>query len=94
MAKFKIGDKLICIEDDTERQRWFLTHGSGYEPSRIITVRKITYDSPVNIYWPEEQHPNSNGIYETALDYYIEPTIDKEVLNDLLNSFDECLKID
>lgn len=95
MAKYKIGDKLICILIEKNDIRKV---GSGYKLGRVITVRNvIERDTDRTIYWPRESTDEIDknlGIFEFALDYYIESTIDKEVLNDLLNSFDECLKTD
>lgn len=67
-AKYKVGDKLICLPDFTTSEG---SGGAGYAEKRVFTVMRVSDCNYGVIYWPEEIKPNNNGIYERAVKLYI-----------------------
>lgn len=92
MAKFKIGDKLICISFDKEKYKEIErgSGGSGYKLDRVIIVATITEHKGIPIYWSDNE--NIGGIYEFALDFIkVLSAQDLSNINNLIDSFDEII---
>lgn len=63
MAKYKVGDKLRCIDGPTK--------GAGWREGKVFTVKEISdYTEP--IYWPVEQDPDGCGVYEDSVELFSE----------------------
>ncbi len=61
MLKYKVGDKVKCIEGGVK--------GSGWKLDRSFTIREVTCKSDINpIYWPvEEFNGSQNGVFQDSL---------------------------
>jgi len=59
MAKFKVGDEVICVESDK-------TKGDGWKKDYRFTIESISNEHDGNpIYW---KGLNGSGVYEGALE--------------------------
>ena len=60
-AKFKVGDKLVCVETTGHK-------GIGWQLGKEIIVRNIDIHASDggNVYWPV--HDGNKGVYERELE--------------------------
>lgn len=74
-AKYKIGDKVICIGDFTDKLQSGsetipnTSAGAGWVKGKEFIIRRVTkatrrYQHKGNIYWPEGE---SHGIFEIGI---------------------------
>ncbi len=72
MAKFKVGDKVKCIQSQDGY------HGAGWIPERIFIVADIDEGSNP-IYWSESGNHTIGGVYEKALELVNKQSIMKKL---------------